>query len=112
MDIEIRNCNNIDDGKISIVEGALNVKYAINGTGKTTIANALMAFVNNDEQIKKALVPFRYIDSPGDHDAEVSGYDGVSKINIFNERYVQDYVFQPTELVKNSFEIFVKKSRL
>lgn len=108
MDIEIRNCNNIDDGKISIVEGALNVKYAINGTGKTTIANALMAFVNNDEQIKKALVPFKYTNSPGDHDTEVSGYDGVSKISIFNEQYVQDYVYQPTELVKNSFEIFVK----
>ena len=100
MDIEIRNCNNIDDGKISIVEGALNVKYAINGTGKITIANALMAFVNNDEQIKKALVPFKYTNSPGDHDTEVSGYDGVSKISIFNEQYVQDYVYQPTEIEK------------
>lgn len=108
LNIEIKNCNSIDEGKISINEGALNVKYAINGTGKTTIANALMAFVNNDETKKKSLIPFRYVDASDDHVPEVSGYDGISKINIFNEQYVQDYVYQTTELIKNSFEIFVK----
>ena len=36
MNISIKNCNNINSGNITIIEGALNVKYAINGTGKTT----------------------------------------------------------------------------
>jgi hypothetical protein len=36
MDIQISNCNNIDNGTIRLIEGRLNIKYAINGTGKST----------------------------------------------------------------------------
>ena len=31
MDIRISNCNNISNGNVSITEGRLNLKYAING---------------------------------------------------------------------------------
>ena len=41
MDIVIKNCNNIVNGTIKIVKGCLNVKYGINGTGKSTIAKAI-----------------------------------------------------------------------
>ena len=34
MNITVSNCNNIDSGTISIHENVLNIKYAINGTGK------------------------------------------------------------------------------
>ena len=42
MNIEIRNCNNIDSAAISIAEGKLNIKFAPNGTGKSTIARAII----------------------------------------------------------------------
>lgn len=45
MDIEIKNCNNIDIGNMELVEGRLNIKYAINGTGKSTISKALEASI-------------------------------------------------------------------
>ena len=54
--------------------------------------------------------PFKFADNPNDHMPEVCGYKQIKKVAIFNERYIQDYVFQPTELIKNSFEIFVKSS--
>lgn len=41
MNIEIKNCNNIDIGSIELIEGRLNIKYAINGTGKSTISKVL-----------------------------------------------------------------------
>ena len=41
MLIELFNCNNIDHGQISLEPGRLNIKYAINGTGKSSIAHAL-----------------------------------------------------------------------
>ena len=41
MNIEIKNCNNIDSGKIQINENKLNIKYAMNGVGKSTIAKAV-----------------------------------------------------------------------
>lgn len=48
MFVDISNCNNIYQGRISIVEGALNIKYAINGTGKSTIVKALSANIVQD----------------------------------------------------------------
>lgn len=108
MDINIKNCNNIDEGRISIVEGALNIKYAINGTGKSTISKALQAFIQNDEEQKRQLVPFKYSAISEEHFPEVRGCEQLNKVAVFNEKYIQDYVYQPTELIKNSFEIFVK----
>lgn len=39
--ISIYNCNNIREGNIDIEPNKLNIKYGINGTGKTTIAKAI-----------------------------------------------------------------------
>lgn len=47
MEIEICNCNNIDNGRIVIAEGFLNIKYAINGTGKSTISKAILKSVSS-----------------------------------------------------------------
>lgn len=43
--VEIISCNNVDQGTIEIKEGKLNIKYAINGTGKSTVAKAISAAV-------------------------------------------------------------------
>ena len=40
--VVIKNCNNIKETSIIIEEGNLNIKFAINGTGKSTIAKALL----------------------------------------------------------------------
>ena len=32
----------------------------------------------------------------------------LKKVSVFNEKYIEDYVYQQNELIKNSFEIFVK----
>ena len=48
MNIEIKNCNNIDSGNISLVENKLNIKFAPNGTGKSTIARAIIVGASND----------------------------------------------------------------
>ncbi len=41
MQINIQNCNNIANGSIGISENKLNIKYAINGSGKSTVALAI-----------------------------------------------------------------------
>lgn len=50
MRLRIKKCNNIESGEFDIIEGRLNIKYAINGTGKSTIAKAIDAFVTNDQE--------------------------------------------------------------
>ena len=41
MQVQLRKCNNIEDGSVEIKEQTLNLKYAINGCGKTTLLNNL-----------------------------------------------------------------------
>jgi len=59
MKISIRNCNNIDHGEIEIKENTLNIKHAINGTGKSTIAKAIAASVNDYKNKSKELAQLR-----------------------------------------------------
>lgn len=108
MRLKISNCNNIDNGEFDIVEGRLNIKYAINGTGKSTISKTIEAFVTNDQEKKHSLLPFKYYTNEEENSPKLEGYDQFTKVAIFNEKYIEDYVYQSDELIKNSFEIFVK----
>lgn len=107
MLISVRNCNNIDNATIEIVENVLNIFYAINGTGKSTIAKAI-ASKNEKEAIEK-LTPFKcYNSEEGNAMPQITGIEDVDTIGIFNEEYVSQYVFKTEEVIQNSFEIFVK----
>lgn len=108
MKLKIKNCNNIDYGEFDIIENRLNIKYAINGTGKSTISKAIEAFVENNSDKKNALLPFKHYSNPEEHTPELDVTEQFGTIAIFNEKYIEDYVYQQTELIKNSFEIFVK----
>ncbi|MEG0308938.1 MAG: AAA family ATPase [Clostridium sp.] len=106
MILDIKNCNNIDTGKIEIEEGKLNIKYAINGTGKSTIAHALEKM---NEGLLDELRPFKYIgDGIVEHNPSVSINSTIKNIAIFDESYINSYTFQKEEVLKNSFEIFIK----
>lgn len=59
MKVEIRNCNNIDYTQIRIEENKLNIKYALNGTGKSTIANSIYSRIVEPEKIA-LLKPFKH----------------------------------------------------
>lgn len=110
MNVEIKNCNNIDNGRIEIQKNKLNIKYAINGTGKTTIADAIELSIKNSEDLKQ-LIPFKYKDKEdliSEKMPSVSGVEDISSLSIFNEEYVGRYIFLPDEVIENSFEIFIK----
>lgn len=107
MRLIIHNCNNIIDGSTEIAEGALNIKYAINGTGKSTIAKAVRASVEKDAVAIRQLRPYCY-QLDDDHQPGVEGISAISKVMVFDEAYINQYVYQSDELLKNSFEIFVK----
>lgn len=109
MNIIIRNCKNIDSGTVTIEEGKLNIKYAINGTGKSTIAQIIDYVTRNGDM--GDFTPYKYKhENPIEEEhapyAELS--NAVTKVAIFNEAYVQQYIFQASELIADSFEVFVK----
>lgn len=109
MRINIKNCKNIDYADIELVENKLNIKYAMNGTGKSTIAKAIQAFVGTPGDVAE-LTPFKYRDKPAAADALpiVTGHEAIGSVALFNEEYMSQFTFTPDELLANSFEVFVK----
>lgn len=105
MNIVIRNCNNITKGNIAIEEGKLNIKYGINGTGKTTISKALKLSVDNDDL--SLLKPFR---SGNNVVPEVEISTELNSMQIYNDEYVSKYLFlnNGENLINNSFEVFIQ----
>lgn len=110
MDVGLKNCNNIDEGAVSITEGRLNIKYAINGTGKSTISKAIYCAINdrkNNGSTISELKPFKYLGQQ-DNNPEVEGLDSLNSVMVFDDSYINEFVFLPDELLKGSFDIFIR----
>ena len=113
MNITIENCNNIDKGAIEIEPGCLNIKYANNGTGKSTIAKAIRAFATQDVDEQKLLTPYHLIGKRSGPKPNVSfskntnGID-IHNVEIFDDRYVNQFLFKKDILINDAFSIFVK----
>lgn len=50
MDIEIHHCNNIVRARIILTPDKLNIKFAPNGTGKSTLSRAISCAAQNNTQ--------------------------------------------------------------
>ena len=106
MNIEIKNCNNIDLAKISLSENKLNIKFAPNGTGKSTLAKAIIHGTAEDSSLLSELMPFKLKGSnPDDKKPDIVGAEGIQNVMCFNEDYVSQFVFKEDELLNNSFEL-------
>lgn len=109
MDIEIKNCNNITMAKVAIVPSKLNIKFAPNGTGKSTISKAIQYSVTDDKKALSELLPFKFRnENLNNTQPEVLGIENIKSVLCFNEEYVNNFTFKPEELVSNSFDIFIR----
>ena len=110
MNITLKNCNNIDNCSISIKKDCLNIQYGINGTGKSTIANAILCFIkdqNDGTDTLQDLKPFKYI-GQAENNPEIYGIYEIKSVKIFNEQYVDEILFKPDELLQGSFDILIR----
>ncbi|RWB64370.1 MAG: hypothetical protein EOQ48_01765 [Mesorhizobium sp.] len=107
LNVKISNCNSIDSASISITEGALNIKYGPNGLGKSTLAKAMVSQIRGDGTLLD-LIPFKNRGKGPAGEPKVEGVDSLKSALVFDEEYVHQFVFQKDEVVKNSFEIFVR----
>lgn len=113
MEVHISNCNSIDSGTIKIVEGVLNIKYAINGTGKTTISKAIQKSISSNVGGVNELIELKPFKALGDDSImpEVIGVETVSNVRVFDELYINEFAFQPDELLKGSFDILIRDEK-
>ena len=107
FNIAISNCNSVDRAEVVLTKGTLNIKYGPNGIGKSTIAKAIISQINGDGSLQD-LAPFK---NRGKAEAALPKVEGVGDLKsalVFDEDYVQQFVFQKDEVLKNSFDIFIK----
>lgn len=86
--IRVKNCNCISDATIEIVEKSLNIKYGSNGTGKSTISEAIYAQANNETDRLKDFKPYAQL---------VNLEQSLSEL-VIEERQLQS--FYATDLIK------------
>lgn len=98
MEIEIHNCNNIKSGKITLEEKCLNIKYGMNGTGKSTIAKA----IKNRDNLK-SLKTFGDLTVP-----QINMNQKLNNVLIFDNEFINNVVFNGSEVIENAFEVFIK----
>lgn len=105
--IIITDCNSITEAQVALRRGSLNIKYGPNGIGKSTIARALVLNAQGADAMGD-LLPFKHRQGKSGKAPAVVGADEIKNVLVFDEEYVSQFVFQPDEVVKNSFEIFIQ----
>lgn len=109
MEVEINYCNSIDSARLSLKEARLNIRFAPNGTGKSTIARAMQYSLRGQEKMLNDLLPFKFrASNPDGLFPSVTGTEELNQIMCFNEEYVSQFTFCQDELVANSFDILIK----
>ncbi|PJZ43902.1 hypothetical protein [Leptospira brenneri] len=110
MIIKLKHCNNIKEGEISLSKNSLNIKYAINGTGKSTLSKAIYSYIHdkhNSTQTLSKLKPFQ-ADGTAENNPEINGITDLNSVKVFDEQYINEFVFRQDELIKGSFDILIR----
>ncbi len=102
--VQISNCNCIKEANVTIEDKGLNIKYGLNGTGKSTIGNAFK-YADDAEQLE-TLKPFN---AGENENPTVSGLP-YSKIKVFNEEYVNQYLFKDANFFDDAFSVLLNSN--
>ena len=99
--VEIKNCNNIISTDIHLEKNHLNIRYAMNGTGKSTIATAIELQSKQED-----LSDLKCFGSAVEPTCTFS--ENINKVLLFNDDFVNNIVFQQSEVIQNSFDVFIR----
>ncbi|MEZ5306189.1 MAG: AAA family ATPase [Pyrinomonadaceae bacterium] len=103
ISINITNSNNIKSASLSIRKDHLNLRYAMNGTGKTTIARSItLAISKGDMGVLKSF--------GGDSAPTCDVSPEQATVEVFDEDFVNNVVFQDSDAIRNAFEVFIKSA--
>lgn len=105
MNLVIENCNCINQAEISIESNCLNIKYAMNGTGKSTISKAILLKSQDEDALKQQLRPYG-TDEESEEQPKVSNIP-YKKIKVFNDNYVNTKVLAKENFFDNPYMIFL-----
>lgn len=113
--INVKACKNILNGSLKLQTDTINIKYAQNGTGKSTIGEALQHHVIGDLGSTISFQSFLTNETPkitiaveNDDGSFEEKNDFFKHIEVFNEDFVNNIVFRENEAITDSFNVFIK----
>lgn len=101
--ITIENCNNISKGELALETNKLNIKYGMNGTGKSTLSTAISLISQG-----KALDELKPFGSAEDVIPTINLSQNIQVVKVFNEEFVNNMVFKESEVIDNAFDVFIR----
>jgi len=99
--VTVKNCNNVASATLELTENVLNIRYAMNGTGKSTISKAIhFSSISGD---LNSLKSFGETSTPSCTISPV-----LNKVLVFDEEFLSTITFQESEVIANAFEVFIR----
>ena len=105
QNIQIKNCNNIREANISFVENMLNIKFGYNGTGKSTISEAIRLKVEGKSL--DDLTPFSDENTDNNNMPFVADIP-FHKVKVFNDEYIRQYLFKTDGVFDDSYSVLLR----
>lgn len=108
QNVVIEHCNCITKANVKITPHQLNIKFGTNGTGKSTIGDAILAASLKDEgkELQK-LLPYGADIEKAEECPHVSNLT-YSNVKVFNDKYANSFLFRGDNLFQNPFQIFLR----
>lgn len=108
FDVTLWNCRNFSEAKLSIEPNKLNIKFAPNGTGKSSVAAGIRYAITGEQKLGESIVPFNSRARGEESPFESEGLDAFKSVEVFDETFVNSVVYLPDGLFASSFDVFVK----
>lgn len=103
--ISIKNCNNIIRADVSLTERTLNIKFGYNGTGKSTICEAIRLKIEDKDL--SVLTPFNATEAKEGYTPSV-GEIPFRSVKVFNEKYIQQFLFKSEGIFSDSYSVLLR----
>lgn len=104
--ILLENCKNIKQAEIAIKRNCLNTKLGLNGTRKSTIAQAIA--LQAEKASLEPLNSFEFFANDQKDSLRPSVVSPFSRVSVFDEEYVGNYLFRETSLVGEGFDLVIR----
>lgn len=104
--LKIENCNCINRAELTIKPNTLNIKYGLNGTGKSTLSKVILYYSNKDAEELLKLKPYNSDEEPNLENCDFKN------VRLFDENYVNKYLFENTSFLNNSYQVFLRDKDL
>ena len=102
--IELKNVGCIKEGKVTVHENQLNIKFGPNGIGKTTIIKALRHKINGEQDLKRVITSF----SNPEIEPSCEITKEIKNLAVYDKAYFDKLFTKREDLLNDTYQFAMK----